>query len=1160
MLPDAVREPQHLGHFRVFVAEQCAKLAEQIVAQYASVLGDLHLESATAGSAQVKLSNSPSTVSLPSGTDTASVEPASLHAEPGTQSEDAPRHTFTMRLLTSHSLGRRRAVGELPPPVAPVRGDQVGLDQSCDDNLKGRTTTSLSSKMRRFARSWSEARRIVMFMDMSPECDDECAFLFLLADLNHKEIRANIDLIMADSDIRYRWMEHLFGEKFKAKNDWKLREEGDGFQVGTVVVNFYVLHSPQREQVAIKDFAAKVPDLVTVGPRRIHAQSHDLVPKGAVNVVLVAAPIPDLDPEFFYRFCDVQAICVVGTPGGINCQQPSWSGLLSSLHKLGPLIYLAPQFTRMVCFPRTYVQDNPHWTKYMKKTVFDMALTCMARRPEIPVEYGDWGLILRLNAANAKLCTAWFENVMCKAIGDPDSCPAYIRSIVQSYVDRNSGDDRKVGGVVNELQLLGISIDAEVDGKGQPLTPQARELIHEAYRAELFKNVYACVTTTETILFQNEANFQPNTGAGHFRTLYPRCGYSDPQRNLSTIYGVEDAIEILRDLPVDSLTPAYDMVGAIFAMQFLEKGNTESGCAHGVAVDVDHDPLLILDKFWEDWRDSMRKVAGSCHDLNTLHEESLPRGLKFPSQDHAEESRSVSVRGTRCQRFVIHPASFWSFPWAALSLLCIMYDFVTVPLQVFDIDPEVTVMWCTVAFWTVDIVRSFFLGYYRNGKIELRLPMTAYKYARSWFILDFTVTSCDWVYLSSQGTGMFNSRIVTYMRMLRSIRSIRLLKLIQLPARAEWLAETLRMPLVACALQLTQMLLLFFAMMHVIACGWYFLASPNNTEQAAKTWLLDANMQDAGGGMLYATSMHWALAHLLLGEVDVYATNVSERLYSCLIFLIGLVVFSSFVSSLTEFMSEVAAQSAEKKKQDEAVQHYFDKNTVSVHLANQIQIFRRHTRQMSLKSTPRQEIEGLRHLPESLSKKLNAEVYCPRLKEHSFFLAYFRKNEPHLNHAVNTIISEDAYLAKDDVFLPGQDAANVFIIMEGELEYTCASTSYQYPVRAGSWVSEPALWLIWKRHGSLQSTSGSCLMNLNIKAFRSWVTEDVQGGLFASKFAELHARALLRLDKSVAELSDLHMDKETLRDVAKKAIQMTGYTGKSSQTSQTSQSSVTMSG
>lgn len=1198
-------EQQHLGPLRDFVNAQCAKLAEQLLAQFAAVLGDVQRPGPTAagGAQPLKLSLPPVPAPAASGNggggaataagnkgpaagasaaapaDAAGAEKPS--AQPPTELlattlTPALTATQTKVLLRSDASGALVTLrSSLPSRPVPPR---VG------DNGAGEPDTAISAARSLVAR-WADsgpteamqARRILLFMDMSPECDDECAFLFLLSDLNHKAIEATIDLVMADSQVRFKWMEHLFQHKFTGSSDWVVREEGYGFQVGSVTVNFFVLHSAQREQVAIKEFKAKAPLLDLAAPSKIHGLPCNLVAEGVVDVVLLAAPVPDLDPKFFSRFTGVQVIFVVGTPGGINCPQPSWSGLLTSLSQLGPVLYLAPQFTRSVRFPRAYVKDNPHWTPYMRQTVLDMALTCMARRPEIPVAFGDWGLILRLNAANAKLCEAWFENVMCKPVGDVDSCPAYIKSVVQAYVDRNSGDDRKLGGIVNELRQLGVFTEADIDSHGQPINQEARLLIREDYRKELFKNVYICVATAETVLFQNEANFKPNTGAGHFRTLYPRCGYSDPLRSLSTIYGVEDAITIMRDLPIEALTPAYDMVGAMFTTRFLKRGtldglglnilDAEASMSSALLTpgtvstypmlviaeqpqpvvdtvvgmlkwEVEHDPLLVIDSFWTDWRDSVGKVGGSWHGAGAMRlERSRSRGSSVHG-DVFKEIRAVKADQRRaCQRLVVHPSSAWSAPWEAICVLCLAYDFVTVPLQAVAVNPIDELMELTTAVWTVDIVRSFFVGYYRQGSLELRVQYTVWHYLTTWFILDFLIVSSDWVLLLQEhvyGSG------TEALRVLRALRLLRLLRLSRLPGVLRLITAPLSNPMVAAVVKVFNMLFFIFATTHLVACGWCFMAAPFWAPDGnSLTWITGNSMAEASTGLLYTTSMHWALSHLLLGETDIVPKTVVERCYSILAFLLGLVVFSCFVSSLTEFASQLAESTAEMKRQDDAVRRYFERNAVSVQLANQIQSFRKHTRQTSQKSVPRQDIEGLRIIPESLANKLSAEVYGPKLRVHGFFHVYAKQDEARLNRSAAILMSEHSYLPDAEVFWEAEESTHVLIVIDGELNYTQRGDTER--ICGGQWVSEPAMWLIWKRRGDLQSVTGAYVLQLSIKAFRDWAVTDVPCGLFAAKFAELLARSLLNLDTSIAEVSDLYMDKEALEVIADRATQLTGY-------------------
>merc|ERR1711957_289089 len=119
-----------------------------------------------------------------------------------------------------------------------------------------------------------------------------------------------------------------------------------------------------------------------------------------------------------------------------------------------PVLYLTPQLTRTVRFPRNYVVTNVYWNETIKHTVWDATLTFMARRPEIPPKFGNWGLILRLNTANAMFCRDWYDDVMQSRVEDVNA-PEDVMKIVQAYVDRNSGDDRQLGAVVDELRQIG---------------------------------------------------------------------------------------------------------------------------------------------------------------------------------------------------------------------------------------------------------------------------------------------------------------------------------------------------------------------------------------------------------------------------------------------------------------------------------------------------------------------------------------------------------------------------------------------------------------------------------------------------------------------------------------------------------------------------------
>ncbi|CAE8589616.1 unnamed protein product [Polarella glacialis] len=450
---------------------------------------------------------------------------------------------------------------------------------------------------------FTNARRMLIFFDMSTECDDECALLWLVAALNAKNMVCKVELVMCDSHVRFQWMAHLFKEKMSKSGEWAVRGEGSVLQIGTVLINLYLAFAPGREMMVISDIKKKAPDLQLTleeyevddakapgGKKKmkrairekgkIGGPSHDMVPGGDLACISVAGAIPDIDPAWFERFTNVNAVYVVGTPGGVNCPAPSWANLSAAMHKIAPVLYLTPQFTRAARFPRMFVLTNPYWNDRIKNTVLDAAVTNMARRPEIPAMFGNWGLLLRLNFANATFCRDWYQDATGKSIEEAEK-PANIVSMVKAYVDRNSGEDRKPGALVNELKAMGIDVAkalgdawAGIDDKGMPTTDEAKEALRAEYRLRLYEETFACVITSYTLLFNSRKNWRSSKGQGNFEGMEARCGYRDPMNNLAGVFGPQEAINIIAELPLKHLTPAYDVVSMICMVSAL---NTDRG-------------------------------------------------------------------------------------------------------------------------------------------------------------------------------------------------------------------------------------------------------------------------------------------------------------------------------------------------------------------------------------------------------------------------------------------------------------------------------------------------------------------------------------------------------------------------------------------------------
>lgn len=108
---------------------------------------------------------------------------------------------------------------------------------------------------------FKHGRRILVFTDMSTECDDECALFWLLAALNRRGLPITVELVHADSYVRIQWMAHILSDKFGVDGPWRLQDGGSAFLAGNVLVNMYLAHSPDNEERVINDLQQKVPNL-----------------------------------------------------------------------------------------------------------------------------------------------------------------------------------------------------------------------------------------------------------------------------------------------------------------------------------------------------------------------------------------------------------------------------------------------------------------------------------------------------------------------------------------------------------------------------------------------------------------------------------------------------------------------------------------------------------------------------------------------------------------------------------------------------------------------------------------------------------------------------------------------------------------------------------
>merc|ERR1712217_674589 len=91
-----------------------------------------------------------------------------------------------------------------------------------------------------------------------------------------------------------------------------------------------------------------------------------------------------------------------------------------------------------------------------------------------------------------------------------------------------------------------------------------------------------------------------------------------------------------------------------------------------------------------------------------------------------------------------------------------------------------------------------------------------------------------------------------------------------------------------------------------------------------------------GTSFAYGSSLHWSLTQFTPASVDIFPRNVYERFFNVVIIIMALVVFSSFVSSITNAMNHIKNINKGKTEEETMIRRYFNENSISHDLASQV--------------------------------------------------------------------------------------------------------------------------------------------------------------------------------------------------------------------------------
>jgi len=524
------------------------------------------------------------------------------------------------------------------------------------------------------------------------------------------------------------------------------------------------------------------------------------------------------------------------------------------------------------------------------------------------------------------------------------------------------------------------------------------------------------------------------------------------------------------------------------------------------------------------------------------------RGKTAPVQ---AQQGSFLLAGTQnLEKLIAPPTSQWRILWEALGAICIIYDLVTVPLQAFRMieyndaleQCRTVMIYLHISYWTLDVPLNFFVGYYVNGVLETRARMTAKKYLTSWFLVDICLVTCDWIMFFFDESRRADSNSFSYLvygRILRLLRFVRLVRLLKLHNFFNNLMESIHSEYMLTFMRVSEHVMLIVVLNHFIACAWYWIGTLGTGE----SWVSKAFGEVHSLRYRYFTSLHWSLTQFTPASMEVVPTNAGERAYNVCVVILAMVIFSTFISSITEAMTRLRKLNGRKAAQYQALRQYLGENQVSMQLAMRVWRYieqgakARRRRRMSC------DVELLRELPDMLQMDLHHEVYMPTIIGHPFF-HYFSEQSPAAMRAICHFAAHEVSVMADQVlFSEGQAADKMYFVLAGAMEYQVEGDEAgeqrmdrikSYDVTNLQWISEAAIWVRWFYRGTTVCKELSSLVSLRVPILHQIMQEYVGALPFCLAYAQRFAE---QSRSRPSEMLDIEEDVDRTHELAQQAFE-----------------------
>mmetsp|Transcript_36737 Transcript_36737/g.84566 ORF Transcript_36737/g.84566 Transcript_36737/m.84566 type:complete len:1038 (+) Transcript_36737:45-3158(+) len=450
------------------------------------------------------------------------------------------------------------------------------------------------------------------------------------------------------------------------------------------------------------------------------------------------------------------------------------------------------------------------------------------------------------------------------------------------------------------------------------------------------------------------------------------------------------------------------------------------------------------------------------------------------------------------QSWLLYPHSKVRLVFDFIGVFSLLYDSLVVPLVLAWEDTYTTsvqtLAWATACFWTVDMLANFFPSHYTERSMETRARTVALRYLKSWFLLDCTVVTCEWVSILLEVVSTGGERgplLLKFARLLKLGRILRFLAILRAGRFAQGYeyilvvaSQIIRPMYIEFGIRISKLVALILWFNHVGACLWHYLDISNDFTSDAGSSPARLVDHPTSTSYLYTIGYYWSVTAMFSGATVTFPENTYENILSVAFIVFGIMFGSSLISTLAALLIEFQLSERENTDRMRTLRLFLQQHSVSVALSVAIQRQVRERMQAERRLSD-QDVPALHLISAAMRADLRQALCEPILMHYDVFRATYDV-DPKFMEALFTspAIVIQSYVPGEEVFRSGEQMATARVVIFGLLRYTALETPSQFNahasmVRQHNWVDEVAIWCQWQTKGLLEVSQPSELLEVS---------------------------------------------------------------------------------